>query len=120
MDPRLKKWLNGPWLYSRRGGYVYAEGDEGGKVLDVRGWGFLTGSGYGALGLSEKEASELQNAMGQRLASLPELEKQLAEARLALTDSNALFSAMLLETRPVVEIEAQIRENRVVLSKGGS
>lgn len=38
-------------------------------ICDIRGWGYLTGEGYGALGLSEKEAIAVQRAIADYIAS---------------------------------------------------
>lgn len=42
----------------------------GHRVLDLRGWGFLTGKGTGAKGLPEETAANIQNGIGSRLAAL--------------------------------------------------
>ena len=38
-------------------------------IADVRGWGFLTGKGDGALGLPEDEALEMQKSFGVALVA---------------------------------------------------
>jgi|GEM_PF-3357304 regulator of replication initiation timing len=38
-------------------------------ICDIRGWGYLTGQGHGALGLSEKEAIAVQRAIADYIAS---------------------------------------------------
>jgi len=44
---------------------IWADSQKGGdtRVLDVRGWGYLTGCGHGALGLSEADGIEAQRAV---------------------------------------------------------
>ena len=42
----------------------------GHKILDLRGWGFLTGLGGGAMHFEEQVAAEIQNKLGKRLAAL--------------------------------------------------
>lgn len=42
---------------------------RGHKVCDMRGWGFLTGTG-GGLGLDEETAMKIQDLMGERIAAL--------------------------------------------------
>lgn len=41
------------------------------KVFDVRGWGYLTGKGHGALGLSTDEAEAIQDANAKLAAAAP-------------------------------------------------
>jgi tricorn protease-like protein len=45
-------------------GYVWATSAKGGQVviakIQIRGWGYLTGGGHGALGLSDEKALEIQ------------------------------------------------------------
>jgi len=48
------------WMPSAKGGDTF--------VLDVRGWGYLTGRG-GALGLDEDEAAKIQDAFGDKVAA---------------------------------------------------
>ena len=57
-----------PFRYEPEGQVVFDSTDQ--LVLDVRGWGRLTGRGHGALGLPEKEAMELQDAFGRHVANL--------------------------------------------------
>lgn len=42
-------------------------------MIDVRGWGYLTGGGSGALGLDADTASRLQDELGRLIASAPDL-----------------------------------------------
>ena len=46
------------------------EDATGNRVLDVRGWGYLTGKGSQALGLDEESAINIQNNIGIRVAQL--------------------------------------------------
>lgn len=68
------------WSYSH--GSVHM--DCGSRVLDVRGWGYLTGRGSGALGIPMEEAANVQDAMGKFLALLP----QLAALTIRLAEEN--------------------------------
>ena len=58
---------------------------NGTHIADVRGWGHLTGTGAGGLGLPSKEAVVLQAAVAHRLVECvngyAELQQELAEAR---------------------------------------
>jgi len=42
-------------------------------MIDVRGWGYLTGGGSGALGLDAGEAERLQDDLGRLLCAAPDL-----------------------------------------------
>lgn len=48
------------WAPSLKGGHT--------PVCDIRGWGYLTGGGHGALGLPEEQALETQLAWGHLIA----------------------------------------------------
>jgi hypothetical protein len=39
-------------------------------IIDIRGWGYLTGGGHGALGLSVEQAKAEQDALGDLVADL--------------------------------------------------
>lgn len=43
-------------------------------ILDVRGWGFLTGKGQEALGMTENKAEDIQNAIGEHVTRLLNLQ----------------------------------------------
>jgi hypothetical protein len=52
-----------PWRVCPHTDSVYADAEKGHmKICDIRGWGYLTGKGGGALGLSEDEAIAIQKA----------------------------------------------------------
>lgn len=56
-------YLTGPYGTDAFGCKIYATTAKGGEwtsCLDVRGWGYLTGCGHGALGLSQAEATQEQ------------------------------------------------------------
>ena len=70
------KHTPGPWLVEIIGSpRVVAEGAKGGPfpICDVRGWGYLTGKGHGALGLPTDEAVSIQNANTHLIAAAPDL-----------------------------------------------
>lgn len=55
--------LSGPYSTDPLGAKIYGTGPHGPMtVLDVRGWGYLTGKGHGALGLGAIEANNEQFA----------------------------------------------------------
>ncbi len=66
----------GPWMVGYRGMDVGCENAKIGgytKLFDVRGWGYLTGFGHGALGLPPEEATKIQMANATLAAAAPEL-----------------------------------------------
>lgn len=85
MDKRreamLEIYKNGPWIYDPLGGFVYAgtPNDMISQIANIRGHGFLTGEGYGAMGLPEVEADFHQDVIGRRIASVPDMRALLAE-----------------------------------------
>jgi hypothetical protein len=56
-----------PFKYDEHGGITDSKEH---KILDVRGWGFLTGKGYGAMGLNEGVASEIQDRIAERICEV--------------------------------------------------
>lgn len=72
-DPHAPDTIYGPSL---KGGVA--------RLADVRGWGYLTGGGHGALGLPGEKAREIQDALGRLIAAIPALVSALQEAREAL------------------------------------
>lgn len=72
------------------------------KICDIRGWGHLTGKGYGALGLSYDEAEAIQRSHAELIASAPLLKDQLtaANAKIAeLEAQNAMMREALEKNR---------------------
>jgi len=63
----------GEWKHDR--GYIWSDSLKGGQATPamVRGWGYLTGGGGGALGLAEADAMRIQNEVGNLIASAPDL-----------------------------------------------
>lgn len=53
-------------------GWFYIEHPDKGwsHIADIRGWGFLTGGGNGALGLSDDEAKAIQDAIANEIVKL--------------------------------------------------
>lgn len=53
----------GPWTYTH--GLIFAHSLKGGDchIADVRAWGYFTGSGHGALGLSQEEGAAAQDGI---------------------------------------------------------
>jgi len=69
--------LPGPWTVGFRALNVFAPSEKGGvtNVCDIRGWGYLTGKGHGALSLPQEEAEAIQWATARLIAAAPEMLK---------------------------------------------
>ena len=92
----------GAWAY-HGAGHVWAPSLKGGqtRIIDVRGWGYLTGGGHGALGLDGDTAVAQQDKWGRfialadpstvlRLVQIAEAAGEL-EAALASPDNHLSF-----------------------------
>ncbi|MCX5516179.1 hypothetical protein C3941_19505 [Kaistia algarum] len=55
------------WRYDQLGSQIVGASAKGGDtlVIDIRGWGYLTGKGHGALGLSFEPARAAQDALAE-------------------------------------------------------
>ena len=56
-----------PFKYDCMGQCIFD--DEGQLILDMRGWGFLTGTG-GGLGYDSEKAASIQDKIGERIAQI--------------------------------------------------
>lgn len=74
------KFTKGPWSVDHYALHVESIGcrKAPARVCDIRGWGYLTGKGHGALGLSQSEAILIQKANAYLIAAAPELYDELA------------------------------------------
>lgn len=72
----------GQWTCDNAG-YIWADSLRGGRthMIDVRGWGYLTGRGMGALDLSHEDARRIQDELGALLCAAPDLLEALKIAR---------------------------------------
>lgn len=83
---------------------IWADGQKGGPthVLDVRGWGYLTGRGHGALGLTEDEGIAAQRAVQAYVVAswnaLPALINQIEGMRAACEDALRFLENAPLES----------------------
>lgn len=76
------KHTPGPWMVSLANS-IFAQ-DNQMRVADVRGWGYLTGAGHGALGLDHHTAASIQDANAALIARAPELAEENQRLREAL------------------------------------
>lgn len=59
-QPPFRYSMDGPWI----------EDSKGQRMLDMRGWGYLTGKGSEALSMDEDSAAKIQDNIGRRTAEL--------------------------------------------------
>ena len=57
-----------PFRYNMDGQWI--EDSKGQRMLDMRGWGYLTGKGSESLGMDEDAAAKIQDNIGKRTAEL--------------------------------------------------
>ena len=93
----------GPWKLDKFACYIWAPSEKGGdfplmdelgekgKVAELRGWGYYTGNGQGALGLDPHEAQRRQRLTGEHVARLdPETVRSIVTELLELRRSSGL------------------------------
>ena len=82
-----------PFTFDQRLGKVVGVNAKIGgmnPVIDIRSWGYLTGQGHGALGLTQHDAAAEQDAFGELVAELLNKHfKELACHNLAMAILNA-------------------------------
>ena len=61
--PTARYYWKAPFRYDEEGQTIWDANNQ--RVLDVRGWGYLTGKGSGALGLDEASAIKIQDDFGE-------------------------------------------------------
>ena len=64
-SPPYSPWVP-PFSYNYEGQWI--EDSQGQRLMDVRGWGLLTGKG--SLGMMEETAARIQDAIGLRVTGL--------------------------------------------------
>ena len=76
---KLDMFTDGQWYYDPLANSVCAgyPDDMISLVADIRGHGFLTGGGHGALGLPYEKACDIQDIIGRRIAKVPDMLKVL-------------------------------------------
>ena len=76
-----KPLLHGPYFTDRYGTFIYGRSDKDNgdvPVLEVRGWGYLTGNGHGALKQDPGVARAAQLEFAERVvAALNKVEHDL-------------------------------------------
>jgi hypothetical protein len=60
--------FNPPFKYDEMGQSVYDR--DSNLIINLRGWGFLTGAGEQALGMQYDEAAKIQDLIGRHLVKL--------------------------------------------------
>ena len=70
----MEKIIETEWVYDEIGNFVTTE-DHKVRICDIRGWGYLTGAGVGALHLNEEEAVRIQALIGRLIAKAPKMLK---------------------------------------------
>lgn len=56
-----------PFKYDNMGNCIFDADNN--MIVDIRGWGFLTGTG-GGLGYKDEKACKIQDAIGERIAKI--------------------------------------------------
>lgn len=65
---QARRYFKAPFRYDSDASCIFEAG--GNMMVDVRAWGYLTGRGSGAHGLSDEEAIKIQDAIGHHLVGL--------------------------------------------------
>lgn len=100
------------WAKSLKGGNAH--------IADVRGWGYFTGMGHGALGLTEDEGIEAQRQIGQFIAAtnpatIKALIAELKEARRLMEPFAVYYEINDLDERAADDaIEVPVGDLRLV------
>ena len=68
VGPLAQRYWKAPFRYDAEGSMIWDARNE--RVLDVRGWGYLTGQGSKALGLSAGSAARIQDDFGSSVVAL--------------------------------------------------
>jgi len=106
----------GPWKLDKFACYVWAPSEKGGdfplmdelggneRVAEMRGWGYYTGNGHGALALSPAEAKNRQRMTGEHIARLDP-----ATVRSAFTELLANRAALSAAQARIERLETALR-----------
>lgn len=103
------KHTPGPWFVGYNGldvGCINAKIGGHAKLFDIRGWGYLTGGGHGALGLSNDDAVRIQSANANLIAAAPDLLEALyrlmRECEMEGLESRAGFDCWIGNARAAI------------------
>lgn len=71
------------WEYNAAGGLIEGRAPGYGSVTiaEIRGYGYLTGQGPGALGLPQEYAEAIQDGWGRKMAAAPRLVEALKRVK---------------------------------------
>jgi hypothetical protein len=94
------------------GGQIWGQSKKGGDahLLDIRGWGYLTGRGDGALGLSEDEGIEAQRAVQTYAVAAWNAVPSLLSDLAALAAENEKMADALAEAREFVDRYSDVQD----------
>ena len=77
----MSKFTPGKWEADEEGEFVFTRTPFNLEmVAQMRGWSYLTGSGYAELNLSAEEAIEVQKANARLIAAAPEMYELLKKS----------------------------------------
>jgi hypothetical protein len=106
----------GPWKLDEFACYVWAPSEKGGdfplmdepgehgRVVELRGWGYYTGNGHGALGLDPDEAKRRQRLTGEHVAHCdPDTVRSLCTLALSAIASRQPVEWQTIDTAPKIE-----------------
>ena len=89
----MPDFTKGQWEADGEGEFVFTRTPYSLEtVAQIRGWSYLTGSGYGGLNLSAEEAIEVQKANARLIAAAPERYELLKEELIPTSDYGGTLS----------------------------
>lgn len=95
----MSKFTEGPWKFND---YISVVSEKH-KICDVRGWGYLTGKGAHALGLSDDEAVKIQESNAHLISAAPDMYDTLRYCLDCLGDEFALPSEVVLQAEQALK-----------------
>lgn len=113
----------GPWKLDKFACYVWAPSEKGGdfplmddiaengRVAELRGWGYYTGRGHGALGLLTDDAKNRQRLTGEHVARLdPETVRSIVSELLARRSASTQAPVAWTNAYWLAEVQANGRQ----------